>query len=77
LPLPQDDPKQRRPDITLAKECLKWQPTVTLRDGLHHTIAYFDRLLSGADAAANAIRSSAKARRVSLANGLPVPRGQD
>ena len=46
LPLPQDDPKQRQPDITLAKERLGWQPTVPLRDGLKHTIAYFDRLLS-------------------------------
>ena len=46
LPLPQDDPKQRQPDITLAKERLEWQPTVPLRDGLKHTIAYFDRLLS-------------------------------
>jgi UDP-glucuronate decarboxylase len=46
LPLPQDDPKQRQPDITLAKERLNWQPAVPLRDGLKHTIAYFDRLLS-------------------------------
>ena len=46
LPLPQDDPKQRQPDITLAKECLDWRPTVTLREGLKHTIGYFDRLLS-------------------------------
>jgi UDP-glucuronate decarboxylase len=46
LPLPQDDPRQRQPDITLAKERLEWQPTVTLRDGLKHTIGYFDRLLS-------------------------------
>jgi UDP-glucuronate decarboxylase len=48
-PLPQDDPKQRRPDITLAKQRLKWQPAVPLREGLRHTIQYFDRLLSGAD----------------------------
>jgi UDP-glucuronate decarboxylase len=46
LPLPQDDPKRRQPDITLAKERLEWQPTVALRDGLKHTIGYFDRLLS-------------------------------
>ena len=46
LPLPLDDPKQRQPDITLAKERLNWQPSVPLRDGLKHTIAYFDRLLS-------------------------------
>jgi UDP-glucuronate decarboxylase len=46
LQLPQDDPKQRQPDITLAKEFLKWQPSVTLRDGLQHTIGYFEKLLS-------------------------------
>lgn len=44
-PLPQDDPKQRRPDITLAREKLGWEPSVALRDGLGHTIAYFDDLL--------------------------------
>jgi UDP-glucuronate decarboxylase len=46
LPLPQDDPKQRQPDITLAKQRLGWQPSVPLRDGLRHTIAYFEKLLS-------------------------------
>jgi UDP-glucuronate decarboxylase len=44
-PLPQDDPKQRRPDITLAKDNLGWNPTVQLREGLMETIAYFDGLL--------------------------------
>jgi UDP-glucuronate decarboxylase len=44
--LPSDDPKQRCPDITLAKEKLGWQPAVTLRIGLKKTIEYFDRLLS-------------------------------
>src|SRR5262245_30266516 len=47
LALPQDDPKQRQPDITLARERLKWQPTMPLREGLAKTIGYFDRLLSG------------------------------
>ena len=46
-PLPRDDPKQRCPDITLAKEKLGWQPMVPLRDGLKKTIQYFDRLLTG------------------------------
>ncbi|MGZ6041596.1 MAG: UDP-glucuronic acid decarboxylase family protein [Asticcacaulis sp.] len=41
LPLPQDDPKQRQPDITLAKSELGWQPKVALDDGLKETIAYF------------------------------------
>jgi UDP-glucuronate decarboxylase len=40
-PLPADDPKQRRPDITLAKKFLKWEPTVPLAEGLRKTIAYF------------------------------------
>lgn len=44
-PLPSDDPRQRQPDITLAKEKLGWEPTVKLRDGLVKTIAYFDEYL--------------------------------
>ena len=40
-PLPQDDPKQRKPDITLAWKLLKWEPKVELADGLARTIAYF------------------------------------
>jgi UDP-glucuronate decarboxylase len=40
-PLPNDDPKQRRPDITLARKILKWEPTVQLEDGLKRTISYF------------------------------------
>ena len=41
LPLPQDDPKQRCPDITKAKSILNWQPTVSLNEGLAKTIDYF------------------------------------
>ncbi|WP_248311202.1 UDP-glucuronic acid decarboxylase family protein [Bosea sp. UNC402CLCol] len=44
-PLPQDDPKQRRPDITKARQVLDWQPQVPLRQGLIKAIAYFDNLL--------------------------------
>jgi len=44
-PLPQDDPKQRRPDITLAKEKLSWQPEVKLEDGLKKTIEYFSKII--------------------------------
>ena len=44
-PLPGDDPKMRRPDITLAKSALKWEPTIPLRQGLEKTIVYFDNLL--------------------------------
>ncbi len=45
LPLPQDDPRQRRPDIARAKEHLGWDVTVALRQGLGHTIGYFRELL--------------------------------
>lgn len=45
-PLPQDDPRQRRPDISRARELLHWAPTVTIEDGLSRTIAYFDNLLA-------------------------------
>ncbi len=45
-PLPSDDPKQRQPDITLAKKELDWQPSVNLENGLQRTIAYFQKLLS-------------------------------
>ena len=45
-PLPQDDPKQRQPDIQLAREKLNWEPTLNLEEGLKPTIEYFDQLLS-------------------------------
>jgi UDP-glucuronate decarboxylase len=44
-PLPPDDPKQRCPDITLARKVLNWQPTTTLEEGLKRTIEYFRNLL--------------------------------
>lgn len=44
-PLPVDDPRQRRPDITVAKRELGWEPTVALAEGLKSTIAYFERQL--------------------------------
>jgi UDP-glucuronate decarboxylase len=46
-PLPGDDPKQRRPDIRLAKEKLDWQPSIPLEDGLAKTIAYYRSLIFG------------------------------
>ena len=45
-PLPEDDPQQRQPDISLAGELLGWKPRVALKDGLTSTVAYFERLLS-------------------------------
>ena len=45
MPLPADDPKQRKPDIMKAKTVLGWEPKVQLEDGLKETIAYFRKLL--------------------------------
>ena len=47
--LPQDDPQQRRPDITLAKARLNWQPSIALDDGLIRTVEYFRALLAQGD----------------------------
>jgi dTDP-glucose 4,6-dehydratase len=44
-PLPQDDPKKRQPDISLAKKLLDWEPKVPLREGLKRTIAYFQKIV--------------------------------
>jgi UDP-glucuronate decarboxylase len=44
--LPQDDPRQRQPDISKAQELLSWVPRIALRDGLNQTISYFEKLLS-------------------------------
>jgi UDP-glucuronate decarboxylase len=46
MPLPEDDPKQRQPDITIAKTKLDWTPKVNLEDGLKETVEYFRTLLS-------------------------------
>jgi UDP-glucuronate decarboxylase len=46
LPLPEDDPKQRRPDIQRARDTLGWEPSIGLEDGLLRTIEYFQTLLS-------------------------------
>jgi UDP-glucuronate decarboxylase len=45
MPLPEDDPRQRQPDISLARERLHWQPRVALEDGLRETIGYFRGVL--------------------------------
>jgi UDP-glucuronate decarboxylase len=46
MPLPQDDPKQRRPDIAKAKQLLNWEPTIALEQGLERTIAYFRKVVT-------------------------------
>jgi UDP-glucuronate decarboxylase len=46
LPLPADDPKQRRPDISVASEILGWRPSVPLREGIVETVEYFRRELA-------------------------------
>jgi UDP-glucuronate decarboxylase len=46
MPLPQDDPTRRCPDIARARTILEWQPTTPIEDGLARTIAYFEALLS-------------------------------
>jgi len=51
-PLPQDDPRKRRPDITRAKEILGWQPRIALEDGLQRTIDYFRKIIGSAPRAA-------------------------
>jgi UDP-glucuronate decarboxylase len=45
-PLPDDDPKQRQPDISFAKSELNWEPKIQLKEGLNKTIQYFDQILS-------------------------------
>ncbi|MYZ48653.1 UDP-glucuronic acid decarboxylase family protein [Propylenella binzhouense] len=54
-PLPQDDPRQRRPDITKARELLGWEPSVDLDVGLKRTISYFSECMSTTSQAARAV----------------------
>ncbi|HEU4451762.1 MAG TPA: hypothetical protein VFR81_01845, partial [Longimicrobium sp.] len=56
LPLPEDDPKVRRPDITVAREVLGWEPKVELDEGLRRTTPHFQRLVAaGSDATARTL----------------------
>ena len=55
LPLPEDDPKMRRPDITVAREVLGWEPEIDLREGLSRTIPYFRKLVEEEDAQARTL----------------------
>ena len=76
-PLPQDDPKQRQPDITRANDALDWAPSIALRDGLSKTISYFDQLFtemnspasSGVDQSrSNGANKTARSRKPGCAN---------
>jgi len=73
-PLPVDDPTQRKPDISRAKQELGWQPTVSLREGLERTIAYFEWKLSGGSRNMPGVRSpqAAYPHLPAPAVGLPV-----
>ena len=57
LPLPEDDPKVRRPDITLARSILGWEPRFPLRDGLQQTIPYFKQRIEDRDESARTLNS--------------------
>lgn len=54
-PLPEDDPRTRQPDITVAQRVLDWHPAITLREGLERTIPYFETLVARDDATARAL----------------------
>ncbi len=54
-PLPEDDPRTRQPDITVAREVLDWNPRISLREGLERTIPYFRKLVERDDATARAM----------------------
>jgi len=58
LPLPQDDPKVRQPDISVARELLGWEPRVALAEGLRRTIPYFREMVQRHDATARTISGS-------------------
>ena len=82
LPLPQDDPTQRKPDISKAKAFLDWEPKVPLREGLMHTIEYFDQLLANDHDAplpaimANGATAPGQSRRSSAQTDGQVALGQ-
>ncbi len=57
LPLPEDDPKVRRPDISVAREILGWEPVTTLREGLKRTIPYFRHLVDTENARVRTLTS--------------------
>jgi nucleoside-diphosphate-sugar epimerase len=60
-PLPQDDPKVRRPDITRARTTLGWEPKVAVREGLARTVAYFRTLLEAGRIESRVLTGAGKA----------------
>ena len=75
-PLPQDDPRQRRPDISQAQDVLNWQPTVMLAQGLQRTIAYFEKLHSQEQKRGRERQSIARPRSASRSKMRELARGQ-
>ena len=65
-------PGNASPTSPPARTRLKWQPTVELREGLEHTIRYFDRLLSSPEPAAHAIRNSVKVAQIQALTGADL-----
>jgi UDP-glucuronate decarboxylase len=57
-PRPDDDPRQRRPDISKAQELLAWRPETPLKEGLMRTIDYFQKLLSDRSIQAELVKNS-------------------
>ena len=55
LPLPEDDPRVRRPDISVARQVLGWEPTVEIQEGIRRTLPFFERELARHDARARTI----------------------
>jgi UDP-glucuronate decarboxylase len=76
-PLPQDDPRQRRPDISQAQELLNWRPTVMLTEGLQRTISYFEKLQSKKGGRARQSQSIARQRSPSRAKMRELARNRD
>jgi len=78
LPLPQDDPARRKPDIDKARELLNWEPRVNLREGLFLSLDYFRQALESKVAARDAHRSAELAgvrRAPNSASGSALPAG--
>ena len=73
-PLPEDDPKQRQPDISLAKQELDWRPYVDLDEGLKYCINYFNKIISGARKSKISIESLAQKTAISKLSNNYLPK---